>query len=180
MEVTCTKIEAATRQLDEAIFLMFTGHDPLAVHTLAAAARGIFADLLELSRPGASTRTLLEAEVMESHGLSQQEARDVFHWIPNYLKHADRDPGAVLLFTEEATDHLIFGCIYDCMQLEHPLSCRMKAYALWYSACYPESVGEKGPELVGVVGFSIPDMHKKSREEQLAWGVEIEQSLRPK
>lgn len=37
MQVTCTKFEAACRQLNEAISLFFADHDPLAVRTLAAA-----------------------------------------------------------------------------------------------------------------------------------------------
>jgi hypothetical protein len=50
MQVTCSKSEAASRQLDEAIGLLLVDHDPLAVRTLAAAAFGLFADLVEHSK----------------------------------------------------------------------------------------------------------------------------------
>ncbi|KAE8754962.1 hypothetical protein FSO04_36875 [Paraburkholderia madseniana] len=50
-KITVDKVEAATRQLDEAIELLFSDHDPLAIRTLAAAAHGLFADLVGLAAP---------------------------------------------------------------------------------------------------------------------------------
>lgn len=57
MQVTCSKFEAASRQLDEAIGLLLADHDPLAVRTLAAAAFGLFADLVEHQKPNESWRS---------------------------------------------------------------------------------------------------------------------------
>ena len=42
-----TKLEAAARQLDTAITLVFEQGDRVVVHTLAAAAANIFSDVLE-------------------------------------------------------------------------------------------------------------------------------------
>lgn len=67
MQVTCTKFEAASRQLDEAIVLLFADHDPLAIRTLAAAAHGLFADLVEHKHPDESWRS----HVIQDSGLSK-------------------------------------------------------------------------------------------------------------
>jgi len=179
MKVTCTKIEAGVRQLDEAIALLFTEHDPLAVHTLAAAARGIFTDLIERARLGTSSRAMLIDAMTETRGLSRKTALEVLHRTQNYLKHAERDPDEMLSFTEEATDHLIFGCIWDCMKLDRPVSYRMEAFRLWYFACYPDMFDD-GTEEVRVLLLSYPDMHTKTREEKMAWGAEIVQRLSPR
>jgi hypothetical protein len=47
--IEVSKIEAANRQLDAAIELLFSDGDPIAVHTLAGAASGLAADLVEES-----------------------------------------------------------------------------------------------------------------------------------
>ena len=57
MKVTCTKWEAAVRQIDVGIALLLTDGDPLAVRTLAGAAHGILADLAENQNLGSSWRT---------------------------------------------------------------------------------------------------------------------------
>lgn len=70
MIVTCTKAQAATRQLDEAIILLFADHDPLAIRTLAAAAHEVLADLVEHKQPGDSWRQWM----IKSSGLTRKDA----------------------------------------------------------------------------------------------------------
>ena len=110
MEATCTKSQAATRQLDEAIILLFADHDLLAIRTLAAAAHGILADLVDQKKPNGSWR----AKVIENSGLSNRDALTILNSAQNYLKHADRDPNAELSFDEEENDHVIFVATLEC------------------------------------------------------------------
>ena len=77
-----SKLEAAQRQLDCAIHLLQEGEDPLVVHTLAYAAYWILRDLC-----GPSQRR----EVLRQLEKSQQLGK-----VPNYLKHADKRPHAIL------------------------------------------------------------------------------------
>ncbi|MGH7183879.1 MAG: hypothetical protein ACREJN_18140 [Nitrospiraceae bacterium] len=175
MKVICTKAQAATRQLDEAIVLLFADHDPLAIRTLAAAAHGILADLVEHKLPGRSWRT----KVIEDSGLSKKEALVVLNNAQNYLKHADRDPGAELSFDEEENDHVIFVATLECAELGHPLSFGMQAFQIWYLASYPEKIGaETEPVLKSRSAF--PDLNKLAREARLTHGAEFMKSLRPK
>ena len=84
-----SKLAAAQRQLDCAIRLLQEGEDPLAVHTLAYAACCILRDLFGESQ----TR-----QVLDAFELSLEIYR-----VPNFLKHANRDPRAIL--SEHSYEH---------------------------------------------------------------------------
>ena len=76
------KIDAARRQLDEAIRLWMEGRDPLAIHTLTMAAFGVLYDVAE-------HRGLLQED--DPVVLHPSERRQ-FRKLANFLKHADKDP----------------------------------------------------------------------------------------
>ena len=174
MKVTCTKAQAATRQLDEAIVLLFADHDPLAIRTLAAASHGILADLVEHKLPGRSWR----AKVIEDSGLSKKEAIDILNSVQNYLKHANQDPGTDLSFDEEENDHVIFVATLECAELGYLLSFSMQAFQIWYLASYPEKIGaETEPVIKSRSAF--PDLNNLPREARLTRGAEFMESLRP-
>ena len=116
MKVACTKAQAAVRQLDVAITLLFADYDPLAIRTLAAAAHGILADLVEKRMPGGSWRS----KVIANSGLSKKDVLTILHSAQNYLKHAERDPDSDLSFDEEENDHVIFVATLECCELAHP------------------------------------------------------------
>src|SRR5262245_19997574 len=85
------KFEAAQRQLDCAIRLWLADEDSIAIHTLAYAACGLLRDLF-----GSQNR-----EVLSKFEVSQK-----FGEIPNFLKHADRDPEYVLNAHSRGSVHL--------------------------------------------------------------------------
>jgi hypothetical protein len=66
--VTIAKLEAATRQLDVAIKLPFSGGDAVAVHSLAVAAANVFADLAEHKEGGVSWSTRMRDDSSLSMG----------------------------------------------------------------------------------------------------------------
>lgn len=168
MIVTCTKPQAGTRQLDVAITLLFADYDPLAIRTLAAAAHGILADLVDKKRPGESWRS----KVVEDSGLSKKDALSVLNSAQNYLKHADRDAEEELSFDETENDHVIFVATLECGELAYPLSVDMKAFQIWYLASYPEKIGSEN-ELVRKSRLAFPDLDALSREERLARGTQF-------
>ena len=75
------KFEAAQRQFDCAIRLWFVDEDSIAIHTLAYAACCILRDLFDSQK----REVLGKFEVLQKFGE-----------VPNFLKHADRDPEHVL------------------------------------------------------------------------------------
>lgn len=168
MKVTCTKPEAAIRQLDVAIGLLLTDNDPLSVRTLSGAAYGILADLAENQKRGSSWRS----KIIEDSGLSKKDALQVIHAAQNYLKHADRNVDAALSFDEEENDHLLFVASIECGSLGHGLSYSMQAYQIWYLALYPEKIGHDAEPVVKAKKV-FPELPAKSRPEQLKLGHEF-------
>lgn len=165
MKVICSKPDAAVRQLDVAIGLLFTDGDPLAVRTLAGAAYGIFADLAEHQKQGSSWRT----KMVEDAGLSEKEGIRILNAAQNYLKHADRDPNSSLEFEEEENDHLIFIASIECAGISYPLSYSIQAFQVWYLACYPKKIGHETQHVVTAKQV-FPDLATKERREQLVLG----------
>ena len=133
MMATVTKLEAASRQLDTAIRLFFSGGDTVATHTLAVAAANVFADLAERRNTGMSWRT----KVRDDSGLSTKELKRIFHKEWNFFKHADRDPKAILQFNELVSDDFMFMAVLDCGDLQST-TCPMQAFQIWYIATHPE------------------------------------------
>ncbi len=165
MKVTCSKRDAAVRQLDVAIGLLLTDGDPLAVRTLAGAAYGILADIAEDQKHGSSWRT----KIIEDSGLSEKETLRVLNSAQNYLKHADRDPTSFLSFDEEENDHLIFVASIECGGIGHPLSFSIQAFQIWYLALYPEKIGHD-TQPVKIAKNAFPGLAMKDRPHQLTLG----------
>ena len=83
-----SKIEAAARQLDTAIDLYFANADSLAVYTLAYASFKVLFDLYPHRKNDGFTTQIDEVIAVEGWKRMSQPA--------NFLKHADRDPDALL------------------------------------------------------------------------------------
>ena len=139
MAVIVTKLGAASRQLDTAINLFFSGNDAVSVHALAVAAANVFADIAEHQNAGVSWRT----RIREDAGLSRKELKSILHNEWDFFKHADRDPDATLQFNELTSEDFIFMAVLECGDLQ-PTTCPMQAFQIWYIAAHPERfpVGE--------------------------------------
>ncbi|MCE9633497.1 MAG: hypothetical protein K8Q92_04855 [Methylophilales bacterium] len=173
--VTCTKPQAAARQLNAAINLLFADYDSLATRTLAAAAYGVFADLVEHKKPGESWRS----KIIEGSGLSTNEAKRLLNNAQNYLKHADTDPEAELSFDETENEHLIFVATLESGELGYPLSLEMQAFQIWYLAVYPEQVGSDTDPVIKSQKL-LSDLGSLSREEQLIRGAQFVELVKEK
>ena len=165
MNVSCAKPDAALRQVNAAIDLLFKDGDPLAVRTLAAAGQGILADLLEHKSPGQSWRS----HMLDSSGLTRKAAQKLMNAAQNFLKHADLDPTATLSFDEEENDHLLFMATLECGSLGHKLSLPMQAFQIWYLAAHPSSIGHES-EVVVKSKQAFPHLESLPRRQQLACG----------
>lgn len=168
MKVVTSKALAASRQLDVSIELLFSDREPLAVRTLAAAAHAIFADLVERKHPGKSWRNRL----IQDSGLPRDAAINVLNGASNFLKHADRDAEAELLFEEEENDYLIFFATLECGELGHQLSLIMQAFQVWYLAYHPEHIGES-EEIVRKAKTAFPGFSNLDRQARLKEGLQF-------
>jgi len=93
------KIDAARRQLDGACRGRINNEDSLNVHTLGYAAFGILSDLVR-ARPHRMNDVL--AILLDQTSKMGRQFREV----PNFLKHADRDPEGLLAAHSPDTVHL--------------------------------------------------------------------------
>ena len=162
--VQVAKLEAASRQLNAAISLLFGGGDPIVVHTLAVAASNIFSDVLDKKGGSQSWREKLRVD----HGLSKAQVRDVMHGAWNFFKHGDRDPTGVLEFDERECEHLIFFATLECGELQ-PTSIQMQTFQLWFLARGALDLGSDN-EIQQTAIAIFPGLGSLERSEQLRVG----------
>ena len=164
MIVKTTKIDAAIRQLDVAIDLLFEDREPLAVRTLGAAAHTLLTDLVEIRKPGESWRE----KVVSDSSLPRKAVLRVLNEGANFLKHADRDAAGSLSFEETENDELLFLATLECGELGTQLSMRMQVFQIWFIASRPEIFSQE--ERFAAANKLFPEMGKIDRRIQLARG----------
>jgi hypothetical protein len=123
------KMHAAHRQLNVAIRLHFEGDDPVAVLGLAGGPARIFADLIEHRAPERSW----DRRASEVVKISTAEYFRVLREPSNFLKHADKDPDAVLRWEVQDTEALMMTAVMNAAELDL-LSPDASVYQLWYIA----------------------------------------------
>ena len=128
------KLEAARRNLAAAVRLFFDRDDPIAIHTLAAAAQSVIRDV-------AKVRGLAHTSILHDHPDIPAEARK--EWINilnaprNFFKHADADPNGSLEFDESANETLLLdACLILSEISDHALS-EAKVYLGWFTTANP-------------------------------------------
>jgi hypothetical protein len=115
---TITKLEAARRQLDQAIKLFFEERDALSIHTLASAAQCILRDIARAT--GAQHLSILHdhPQIPPEH---RKEWVRAINASRNFFKHADNDPNGTLEFDEIENQNLLLDAVllYGTVAQEH-------------------------------------------------------------
>jgi hypothetical protein len=137
MDIVITKIEAARRQLETAVALYFNDRDVVSIHTLAAAAHNVLADLHRRQGEGgaATMRGILETYVKEEH---KKFVMDKFHEAENFFKHADRDPDAKLTFNTDQPVLVLWDAIVYHRTLTAELPPLFAAFNSWFMITHTE------------------------------------------
>lgn len=134
------KRDAARCQLAEAIRLFFQRRDPVAIHTLAAAAHQILYDLCCSSGRRA-------ASFMYDEALIRPEKREciirLMREAQNFLKHADRDPNESLEFHPDSNRFLLLDAVEMWRQLGFPRFNEELIFRLWMILSNPECVADE-------------------------------------
>jgi hypothetical protein len=174
VDIKCSKQDAASRQLDVAIELLFEGRDPLAVRTLAGAAFTIFSDLVGHRQNAKSWREMIKEDAVAEHGLTMKEAHDILHDAQNSLKHADRTPDTEVTMSDAENDQIIFVATLECGNLGGPLSVVMQAFQIWFFAMYPDVlVRGQDPKLVEIGQSMLGHLDREPRDRQLCSGLKF-------
>ena len=123
------KLEVARRQVECAIRLVATGDDDLAVHTLAMAALGVVYDLAR--GPNEFEKAIRDGLTKIGQGRLRATA--------NFLKHADRDPKAVIdRFDPRENDWRIGFCVLLYRFLTGSFTPTMAAFHGWMLVRHPD------------------------------------------
>jgi hypothetical protein len=165
--ISVSKLEAASRQLDTAIRLLFSHGDAVAIHSLAAAAANVFFDVAEARNGGISWR----ARMREDSRLTEKELKRALHDSWNFFKHADHDPNGVLQFNERESEDLMFMAVLECGDLQ-PTTHAMQVFQLWYMAAYKGHLADREPVFKDALS-AFPGLAALDRAAQLALGAAL-------
>lgn len=158
---TISKLEAAKRQLDQAIRLFFEERDALSIHTLASAAQGILRDIARAT--GAHNLSIL-------HDHPQIPAEHRKAWINainaprNFLKHADNDPDGTIEFNDADNETLLLDAVllYGTVAQEYLSSASV--YIGWFTTKHSQLRAAVANNQIGeyCVRNKIPHSNKKA------------------
>ncbi len=126
------KLEAARRQLEEAIRMLFEGRDSLAIHTLTAAAHQVLADLGQGQGFGGYVRNkdlIKEGQWAEWKGVIKEAE--------NFLKHADNDPNGQLTLDAKITELFLIDALMLYEFLSKTVPHAFLVYRVWLLSNYP-------------------------------------------
>lgn len=124
-----TKLQAAQRQLTVATELYFHDADPIAVHTLVAAAYNIIRDLSKhRGAPGMAVKDYFPTTVSPS---KQQAVTNWVNSFENFFKHADRDPDGEIEFNADITESMLMDAWAQYERLGGSLPETAKVFKLW-------------------------------------------------
>jgi hypothetical protein len=127
-------LDAARRNLDAAIRMLFLGEDPIPVHLVVAATFRVLHGLAP-TRPGEPWNDRLKAFLLPGG------EGPFFRALENaatFAAHVDRDPGAMLQeVAQERNDfEIAIACLYlECLGATH--SPEAQAFLWWFATMYP-------------------------------------------
>lgn len=134
---TITKVEAAHRQINEAIRLWFEERDDVAVLTLAASGHQIIDDL---NKAAGGEELLFDSPSIKKH--FHRDWQDSLKKAWNFFKHADRaaerDPNATLEFDPTLVIDFILFSTKGLRQLGRRHSVEETIFRLWLGINRPD------------------------------------------
>jgi hypothetical protein len=138
MNQKISKLEAAGRQLTEAIILVFERRDPVAVHTLVAAAHQVIYDLCK--KKGIKNSALKDALHIRPDKKKEWFAKVAE--AENFFKHADRDPGNTLEFNPETSKWFIVDALQLLAQLTGDFTPAGRIFLAYFVQLHPDLLEE--------------------------------------
>src|SRR5690242_6708427 len=128
-EIKIGKLDSARRHLETAVRLYFNEADPVATHTLVAAAHRVLSDL---NKYQAGSPMFTETVLRMIRPDQAEEARRRLSSAANFFKHADRDPGDVHTFNPSQTEFLLMDACYKYKDLTGELVPLLAIYTGWF------------------------------------------------
>lgn len=148
MKIHVSKIEAARRQLLEAINLFFEERDPVAVHTLVWASLGILHDYFDKDA-AINSNLMLHVESIYIKDEYRKEWKRITRNTSNFFKHADYDLEKGRNQIEFETDVNNFDILeaIRCLRIleatTFEFSPEFKVFWGWFALKYPHLITDK-------------------------------------
>ncbi|WP_144428191.1 hypothetical protein [Azospirillum thiophilum] len=135
MEMTVSKIHAASEQIDAAINLLAENKFPVSVHTLSAAAYEVAEDLCKHGKVfSIGDAFIIHLKDSALKGFLRGLAAPA-----NFFKHADRDPNEVIFFNTEKNDLMIFMATMNLAEIQQTTSLTRRVFLNWFAMKKPEA-----------------------------------------
>jgi hypothetical protein len=134
--LTISKLDAAKRQLETVIRLYFSNGDPVAIHTLTAAAYNVIRDVT--ARRGVEPMLVKDQLLNYVKLESKQAIMQKINEAENFFKHADRDHESTLDFNPEASDMLLVDACTQYEKLTGELPPLFLIHRTWFMANHPD------------------------------------------
>lgn len=129
--------DAASRQIDVAIALLYSGEDAVAAHTLAGAAADIVARCRATSGPDEAR----PIEPRDACGLSGTDFAEVIQATAEIVRELPQTPYSIEQFALADTCALLVSTIIGVGQLRGKLTISQAVFAFWYLACRLSALG---------------------------------------
>lgn len=152
-KINVNKMEAARRQIREAICLFLESRDIIAVHTLATAGYQILYDLAKKQDISDFIYDIIKDEY-------RGEAKNLFNKAKNFFKHADRDGNERIELNSSLTEWFLFSATHLIEKLNGDLYPENYAFLWWFTANHPKFL--KDGDLKCAVESYINIHYKKS------------------
>jgi len=132
-----SKLEAAERQLVEAIRLFFEERDRVAIHTLVSAAHQVLADVGRIHGYGGVMRN---PELVKKG--KEAEYLQAIKRAENFFKRADRNPNESIEFAPFLTEIFLNEALQIYRVLTGTMVWEFGVYGIWFTMEYPQLVVE--------------------------------------
>lgn len=158
------KIDAARRQTDAAIRLLFAGQDELAVITLASAAFHILRDIAE-AQGNCDWHKSIKKIIRPG---KEREFWKAVNSGANFLKHADKDPDGILEIDCRAADLCLSVCCSYYLLLGYEPTNEMKVLGAWIIVMYPDLLINESARIEILSNAIMESIRKQPRAESLS------------
>jgi hypothetical protein len=131
--IRVTKMNAVHRQINTAIRMWFAGDDPVAIHTLTAAAHELLHTLFK--------RAGLSGLLFDSPAIKEEFRSEIAKAIKTpatFFKHAQRDPDATLTFHPGVNEIMLLYCASGLDRMGEPRSVEVLALGWWLWLHHPD------------------------------------------
>ena len=164
-----TKLDAARRQLEAAIRLLFAQDDAVSIHTLAHASFGILKAVAEHR----NERRVLDT----TEELAAKDGKDFwkgFNRTGNFFKHANKDPDGVLSGGPvEENEALISLAVEIYRNLGCLVTTEIETFYLWWRCIHFKGIDDVKEPFISWLRQNASRLHAEDRSELLKLGAEL-------